>query len=607
MNLKNNKISNYQEAGLRPFNYFIFSALLTGAIVVIVLLNFNYVENIGYRQNDDGVLLSQSYRLMNGEVPHRDFISVRPVLPGVLHMLHFYIPLPLEINSRWFVIIEYYILSFTWIYLLLKIFNLRIWKRNRYLVYLVSAGLFTFILNISNEFYFPSTAIDATLFTVIGLVFLTKNFREVFLVKKAMFMAASVFCVSCAALCQQSFVIPAAALCGFILLKGIRSRHVTSYTLSVITGMLPVWAYIITMQHYGALGDFWHQVINRYELFQSGIVSFINGFRHSKLPYIHLFIILILTVQYFRTMRWPSGKHIPYKLSEFQKQVSAVVILLYSIITVFLSFVYISKSGNYLRLLSFELFWIFTVFAILVYFIVNLNAIQKITLVSGILTAWSGAASLHINAPYIAVGILSSGILVIGSFAVLNLFSARVVITSLSNRILPYTIILCLALFIFLFSYIKLTIPGNEYHNNRNDEITGFSDEFGQIKIDSLNDQFIKELNVIFTRFPGMKNNFVLLPDKALFYPMFNSRNPFPADDLLPHEYQRFRNEIVCMMEKRINSGSIYLIIDKYYADEIERNMNKAAFHVLQYFMQIQYRFVEIPVESRRLLIYKSI
>ena len=56
------------------------------ALVLIPLIAQLAFSALGFNPTDDGFVLAASRRLLDGEVPHRDFIAIRPVGSAVLHM-----------------------------------------------------------------------------------------------------------------------------------------------------------------------------------------------------------------------------------------------------------------------------------------------------------------------------------------------------------------------------------------------------------------------------------------------------------------------------------------------------------------------------------------
>src|SRR5262249_30576592 len=54
-------------------------------LVVPAILHFT-LSRFGFPYTDEGLMLAMSRRILAGEVPHRDFISIRPVGSSLLHI-----------------------------------------------------------------------------------------------------------------------------------------------------------------------------------------------------------------------------------------------------------------------------------------------------------------------------------------------------------------------------------------------------------------------------------------------------------------------------------------------------------------------------------------
>lgn len=54
----------------------------------------------GFSPTDDEFVLAGSWRLLHGQVPHRDFVSARPVGSSILHLVDFALPGPLFVDGR---------------------------------------------------------------------------------------------------------------------------------------------------------------------------------------------------------------------------------------------------------------------------------------------------------------------------------------------------------------------------------------------------------------------------------------------------------------------------------------------------------------------------
>ena len=56
------------------------------ALLALALCGHLLYSSYGLNPSDEGFVLAQARRLLDGQVPHRDFISIRPVFSAVLHM-----------------------------------------------------------------------------------------------------------------------------------------------------------------------------------------------------------------------------------------------------------------------------------------------------------------------------------------------------------------------------------------------------------------------------------------------------------------------------------------------------------------------------------------
>lgn len=57
------------------------------------------VGRFGFNPSDEGFVLSQSWRILQGEIPHVDIVSARPLGSAYLHVVDFALPAPLFLSS----------------------------------------------------------------------------------------------------------------------------------------------------------------------------------------------------------------------------------------------------------------------------------------------------------------------------------------------------------------------------------------------------------------------------------------------------------------------------------------------------------------------------
>jgi hypothetical protein len=84
---------------------------------VLVASVYAAVGRLGFYPTDEGLNQAYSYRILHGQVPHRDFISPRPLGSALLHFVDFAIPGPLFEVSRVIAMAEYtaYGILFAWL------------------------------------------------------------------------------------------------------------------------------------------------------------------------------------------------------------------------------------------------------------------------------------------------------------------------------------------------------------------------------------------------------------------------------------------------------------------------------------------------------------
>lgn len=67
----------------------------------------------GFSPTDDEFVLAGSWRLLEGEVPHRDVVSARPMGSAVLHLVDFALPGPLFLDGRFTTAVEFVLIAWT--------------------------------------------------------------------------------------------------------------------------------------------------------------------------------------------------------------------------------------------------------------------------------------------------------------------------------------------------------------------------------------------------------------------------------------------------------------------------------------------------------------
>src|SRR5664279_1051071 len=273
-------------------------SLITAIIVGIAFPLINYVGKEGFNPSDDGVILAQSWRIIQGEVPHKDFISVRPALSGYLHSIHFYAPLALEDSARWFVVFQNFLIAFIWVCLLIFAFKEEHAELNNIWVFL-SLGLIAFTMNLNHHGLFPWTTVDALFWGAIGTAFFIAMYKEnVSLLKQGIMAAIGLLFLSFAALSRQTFLLALIFLDIIIIIRFLKLRKYLLLAGVLFLGQIPVILYLGFLMRNGALSLFFNQMTGHTEFFEVGILRYIKSFIKARLLLLYLPVLIYFCLLY---------------------------------------------------------------------------------------------------------------------------------------------------------------------------------------------------------------------------------------------------------------------------------------------------------------------
>ena len=138
--------------------------------------------------------LAASKRILNGEIPHLDFISVRPAGSAYFHIFEILIYGDyLYYFSRYFVWIQFSLISFVWVEITNKIFLIKQDYLVKFIFYVTSLMICAHTFPIMSH-----ATIDGIFFTSIGIYFIT--------IKKSKSVYLGYFILGFAPLFKQSFI-----------------------------------------------------------------------------------------------------------------------------------------------------------------------------------------------------------------------------------------------------------------------------------------------------------------------------------------------------------------------------------------------------------------
>jgi hypothetical protein len=251
------------------------------AIVVIPTVAHVWLSRAGYSPTDDGMILALARRLVSGEVPHRDFISVRPVGSGLVHAPFLLAGELGYWTSRWFVWCQFGAIAWACVRIL-ESYTQPLGGRRFALAVLVF---------IATAHYIPPMAwhtIDGVCATCMGVA----------LVRTRAGWAAMLgyVLIGLGCICKQSFVVSATV--AFVALGGHRSlRH-------VVAVLAPGALYIIVLGLAGAVDDAVQQLTMTSGPLLDGMYELYTGL--NSLVGIVLGILVLLVDRWagHRAARW---------------------------------------------------------------------------------------------------------------------------------------------------------------------------------------------------------------------------------------------------------------------------------------------------------------
>jgi hypothetical protein len=588
----------------RNRTYALLISLSTAIILGLTFYLTRYICSEGFNPSDDGVVLAQSFRIINGEKPHIDFISIRPVFSGILHTLNFYTPFPLIISGRIFSLLEYYIYSVLWVYLLISLF-LKGTRKDYFHIFLPLIFV-SFLLNLNTYHLYPWTTIDGILFTIIGFFFFFKSKDLTKNTWKTTFLVIALLSVSLASLSKQNFIFTALFLYILIIIDLIKKKKISSLTITILIGASPYYLYFIYLVINNGVDDFIRQMTGRTELIKAGILRYGIVLVRSKLIIINVLVFYILLLDFFtKSMKYKTEKRWRAFMTFNNTKFLNIVAGIYLILTIIIAFWFILH--NKYHSLPFEFFWILALLFLISVYTGHISKEQALLNFSALLLAWTASISLGANTPVYTTGIMVSMIIIL----IYNLYKKNMILPLTKRYHLLLYIPILVIMHAFFFSYTF----GQRKYNYRElaskhlkYNLGELIPEFGGVKTDKNTFDYYSEFTEIYNDL-NLKNNFVLLPNNAIIYPLLNSKNPFPLDWIQGAEFIGSEEKVISSISDIIRNNDIYILVDRFDSKEMANGFREKEYDTINYpYMQIiEENCVSIPRESKYFSLYRSI
>lgn len=427
---------------------------------------------IGFNPTDEGFVLAASRRILDGQIPHLDFLSLRPAGSAYIHALELrFFDEPFMI-SRLFFWAQSAMIAWMWVVIADKLLKLEITLANRYML--------SFIVLMFNVHSFPAmawTTIDGLFLSTWGLWLLTHfNKRG---------NQLGYLLIGCAVLCKQNFlaVVPGAFL--------VMSHYKRPYYL--VIGLLPSLLYGLLLWRNDALDIAMQQLLSRGELMETGIRAYATS------PGFYIGLGIPVAINAFR--------------SRFKKYLRNIDFI------VSISLVILGGASLYLNLFTGE--FSFLLFGFMIGYAGTHIKKRYVVIFSGmvIMIAWTVSISLGYNTPALASGVLIAALLAINY--------DREVFSLSRNVKYPIALVILIGLFL-AFGYSRYH---NVYKDNRAGNLTAELDGVlngaaGIMTNPEIQTSF-RELNELADRYG---DSLAVVPDYAAFWATSEHPNPLPID-----------------------------------------------------------------------------
>lgn len=503
-------------------------------IIVPLILHLAY-SRFGLNPSDDGFVLAYSRRILQGEIPHRDFISIRPVGSALIHALYLGFTGSHSIYlSRLFFWFELCLISITGIIVaekLLKIkFNL-----------LLKSSLAIMALFFCAHTFPPMAwhTVDGIFVYCLGLLLVLKRFKATDYI--------GYFLIGFSCLCKQNFL-PIALATPFILGDWKRWKV---WLLVFVPGII----YLLIGLVFGGLSDYLDQLTTQSGLKQTGLLTYQSNLSFlQKIP-LGLFLSFLIFLP---------------KQRGFSK-ITLMGFLLGGILVIFevKKILLAIPSGVYLTLGSFQAAGLFL--GAFFYFLITYKSNKefiKLTLLFGLL-AWCAGISLGYNNPALISGVLVS-LLVVEIIYVYN-----DIFFSFSSRIFLEGSLTLSIIWLAWFghSYFDSARLNLIYRQLPSDRLIYPLDDVLPGGKGILTDQntflYFSDLKKITDQMAGQR--YAILPETAIYWAKAKEVNPLPIDwpytvELNAREEKRLESSVDSFLGQGGN-----IIIQKYNVDLISK------------------------------------
>ena len=485
------------------------------------------VGRLGFYPTDEGLMQAYGYRILSGEVPHRDFISPRPLGSALLHLVDFAIPGPLFEVSRVIALAEYvgYAVLFAWL-----ISAVVPW---RWGVVMSAAAATSIFLNMN---VFPLMAwytVDGLLFVAAGLLVVNVGVRR----ESFRLIVLGFLLLGAAALTKQSFV-PAPAVGWLLTVPRLlplgwvgRAREVV---LTGFAGAVPSLLFVAVISAAGGFHALRSQLLGGAFVYGRPLVAQWSP-RHDLVP---LALLVAATVLLAIAL---GSRRVSRDL-----RLAAGVALTALVVALPLA----SRMGAAGQDWGDRMFWMASAF-----WAVRLVGTRTWDGVGLAVLASAWMSSLSYGFPYTSFVAGSMAVYVLHrAWSGLELPEVRLPRVVPAGAAVAVFAVTAAAFVTARLSDVYLDLPSGQLTAN----LGGVSASFGDIRTNPHTAEYLAQMKECIAEHPA--RYVAVLPENAAIYPALGLHDPFPIDWMWPDDIHGSEASILSTVT-RLNASGDYLVM----------------------------------------------
>jgi len=492
------------------------------------------VGRLGFYPTDEGLIQAWSFRILNGQVPHRDFVSPVPEGSGLVHLIDFAIPGPLFEVSRFVALVEYagYAVLFAWL-----VYGIAPWRWS-ILAALGAAG--SVLVNLNT---FPLIAwytVDGLLLIAGGYLAVARGAQR----RSAGMVAFGFLLLGTAAVMKQSFV-PATAFGWLLLVPWLRELpwvvRIRALILTGLIGAVPAAAFVTVISLLGGFQALRSQLLGTAFVYGRPLVAAWSP-KHDLValgPLVAAAVLLLIAIEI--TSRGADRRNrTPSLLLRLAMSAFVVAITLWA---------RLGLSGNE---------WGIRVFWVLVATLAVRSIFSRSVDLVGVVVlgaAWMSALSYGYGWPNLVAGTMT--------LLVLHRTWSEVKAPSVAPGRVRFAPAVAGLLTLVVLAYIFVAARQQDVYVDRpaaqlSASMGNVSSAFGDIRTNPLTAKYLVQMEQCIKRYPA--DRVAVLPENAAIYPALSLRNPFPIDWMWPDSMHGSEARILATADRLNNEGD-YLVL----------------------------------------------